>query len=86
MEEHRDRSPGSTPTAAGSGRLRSFSRSRPKLVALLLGVAIGFAIGLHVHRWWGAGLYRPSSVIMALALRPRRITGFVIEDPSGAAR
>jgi hypothetical protein len=55
-------------TPTGSGRAWSLRRHRAAFVAAALGLAVGVAIGMYVHRWWGSGLFRPSSVVMVLAL------------------
>jgi hypothetical protein len=68
IEANGAESPESKLTASGSARPSSLLRRHSRLVALVLGLAIGAAIGTYVHRWWGAGLFMPSTIVSALAL------------------
>lgn len=43
-------------------------RHRARLGALVLGLALGAAAGLYVHRWWGHGMFQLSTVLSVLAV------------------
>ena len=67
--------PGPDPPRAsvrgGSGqRLRGswLARHRAQLAALVVGSGVGVAIGLYLHRWWGAGLFTTTSLVSAVAI------------------
>ena len=59
-------SPGAQPPATPGG-LGGRLRRHPQLVALGLGLAAGTAVGMYSRRWWAAGLFTPTSTLMAIA-------------------
>ncbi len=61
IEANGAESPESKLTASGSARTSSLLRRHSRLVALVLGLAIGAAIGMYVHRW-------PFTIVSALTM------------------
>lgn len=56
-----------TATGAGQAALDTLRRHGTRLATLAVGLVLGAAAGLYIHRWWGHGMFETSTIVSVVA-------------------